>query len=61
MFQLFGKAQFSDDKLQTGIGVKLTYCKQVIEQLQGKIVCVSEFEKGDKFIYNLNIKSLKSD
>ena len=27
MFQLFGKAQFSDDKLQTGIGVKLTYCK----------------------------------
>ena len=41
MFQLFGKAKFSDDKNQTGIGIGLTYCKQVIDKFQGNIICIS--------------------
>ncbi len=61
LFQLFGKAKFSDDKLQTGLGVGLTYCKQVIEQLQGNIMCVSEEGKGAKFIYTLKVKSKEGD
>ena len=39
----------------------LTYCKQVIEQLQGNIMCVSEEGKGAKFIYTLKVKSKEGD
>jgi signal transduction histidine kinase len=43
------------------VGLGLTYCKQVIERIDGDIDCQSDVGKGSKFIFNLNLGSKKED
>ena len=42
MFQLFGKVKKSNDYNSTGVGLGLTYCKNVIQHMDGEIFCDSE-------------------
>jgi signal transduction histidine kinase len=39
LFQLFGKVKASTNYQNTGVGLGLTFCKSVIEQLKGQIKC----------------------
>jgi signal transduction histidine kinase len=42
MFELFGKAEYSDVKNQTGLGLGLSYCKEVLKKhFNGDIKCES--------------------
>jgi len=46
MFELFGKANISNENYSTGVGLGLTYCKKVIQHMNGEIFCESEKGKG---------------
>lgn len=51
MFQLFGKVKNKDDYNSTGVGLGLTYCKNVIQHMNGEIFCESKVGMGAKFIF----------
>ncbi len=44
IFQLFGQQQKSGSYENTGVGLGLAYCKMVVEQMNGKIECISKPE-----------------
>jgi signal transduction histidine kinase len=46
MFELFGKVKMTTDYNSTGVGLGLTYCKNVIQHMNGEIFCESEKGKG---------------
>jgi two-component system CheB/CheR fusion protein len=62
LFQLFGKVKGSSSNFQsTGVGLGLTFCKQVVEHLKGQISCQSSLNSGTKFTYFLKVGVSPSD
>ncbi len=53
MFQLLGKVKKSNDYNSTGVGLGLTYCKNVVQHMDGEIFCKSEKGKGAKFTFKV--------
>ena len=52
---MFGQAKRSDDYQSTGIGLGLTYCKQIVELYNGDISCDSTEKQGTTFTYHINV------
>ena len=61
MFQLFGKVKKSNDYNSTGVGLGLTYCKNVVQHMKGEIFCESEKSQGAKFTFYIKVGSLLGD
>ena len=57
LFKLFGKAS-SANFTNTAVGLGLTFCKSVIEEMQGSIGCLSNPGQGTKMTFNIGVKFL---
>ena len=57
MFQIFGKIKKYNDYNSTGVGLGLTYCKNVIHHMNGDIQCYSEPNKGTKFVFYIRAEN----
>ena len=49
LFKDFGKLEENKEQNQGGTGLGLSICKQIIEQMGGKVSCSSELGKGANF------------
>ncbi len=58
IFEKFEQIAPADRAKAPGTGLGLAICKQIIEQLGGRIWVESEFGKGSKFFFSLPIKEL---
>ena len=54
LFKLFGKAS-SASFTNTAVGLGLTFCKSVIEEMQGSIRCLSNPGQGTKMTFNIGV------
>ena len=62
LFVLFGRASTNiKNHRHTSIGLGLSFCKGVLERMNGAISCTSEVDKGTSFIINLKLKAPKDD
>ena len=50
MFINFSKIEENSKRNKFGVGLGLSICKSLIEQMAGSVVCESEVGKGTKFI-----------
>ena len=48
---MFGKVKKINDYNSTGVGLGLTYCKNVIQHMNGEIFCDSIKGNGSKFSF----------
>lgn len=51
----------SNDYNSTGVGLGLTYCKNVVQHMKGEIFCESEKGQGAKFTFYINVGCLLGD
>ena len=61
LFKLFGKLSVRGGLNQNGVGLGLTICKRLVEQLGGNITFKSDYGKGTTFKFNVEcqVKSEK--
>ena len=54
----FGKLQENEEQNKGGTGLGLSICKQIVEQMGGKVVVSSEIGHGAEFKIKLNTKCI---
>ena len=61
MFELFGKVNLTKEYDSTGVGLGLTYCKKVIQHMNGEIFCDSKKEKGTTLRFYILVQCYMDD
>ncbi|MDR3549093.1 MAG: HAMP domain-containing sensor histidine kinase [Candidatus Pacebacteria bacterium] len=60
LFKLFGKIMDSDQLNPTGVGLGLTICKKLTEELGGEISVTSVYGNGSTFTFSISCKEESS-
>jgi signal transduction histidine kinase len=54
LFKIFGKLEQNDESINpSGIGLGLTICNKILNQLGGELSVTSKFNVGSKFNFTL--------
>ena len=56
LFMEFGKLQENQEQNKGGTGLGLSICKQIVEQMGGKVLVSSEIGQGAEFKIKLSTK-----
>jgi two-component system sensor histidine kinase/response regulator len=61
LFQFFGMASNSKEVNRSGMGLGLTICKLILQQLGGNVGVRSEWGKGSNFFFTLPLEEVDAE